>query len=299
MAHELRLRPLFGSSVVSIADVCCRARESGCGPEETSFAHSIAIPRRGVFVRHLGRTETVGDANCAVFFNRLEPYRVSHPLAGGDDCTSFHFSPDVLNEAVRAHQGERDAHPDRPFAHTHGPLSPRTFLLCQRLRQELLAEPSDALRVDEVALCLLNAVLHESHAARGDQALRVRSSTAQAHRKWAESARVVLNRRVGERVLLGEVAKEVHCSPFHLVRVFRRHVGLPIHRYLNRLRLRLAVQRLVEGERRLTELALDLGFSSHAHFCDAFHREFGSPPSGLRRSLGRDRLHEISKNLEA
>jgi AraC-like DNA-binding protein len=32
----------------------------------------------------------------------------------------------------------------------------------------------------------------------------------------------------------------------------------------------------------LTELALDLGYSSHSHFTDAFRREFGVSPAAFR-----------------
>ena len=32
-------------------------------------------------------------------------------------------------------------------------------------------------------------------------------------------------------------------------------------------------------------LALDLGFSDHSHFTNAFREEFGAPPSAFRRVL--------------
>jgi AraC-like DNA-binding protein len=47
----------------------------------------------------------------------------------------------------------------------------------------------------------------------------------------------------------------------------------------------------------LTALALELGFSSHSHFADAFRREFDRTPSDVRRNLGRRALREMSKNL--
>ncbi len=86
---------------------------------------------------------------------------------------------------------------------------------------------------------------------------------------------------------------------YHLSRVFRRQVGLPLHRHLNRLRLRAALERLVDSRERLIEIAFDLGFSSHGHFTAAFHREFGIPPSVFRRRLSTSLLRQLSKNLEA
>jgi AraC-like DNA-binding protein len=82
------------------------------------------------------------------------------------------------------------------------------------------------------------------------------------------------------------VAAEVGWSPFELTRVFRRHTGFPIHRYRRQLRLRTAYSRLAEGETHIGNLALDLGFSTHSHFAEAFRSEFGLSPSDLRDEGG-------------
>src|SRR5262249_18771934 len=97
---------------------------------------------------------------------------------------------------------------------------------------------------------------------------------------------------------LDDVARAVHTSPFHLARLFGERTGLPVHRYLTQLRLRAALDRLAGGASDLTALALDLGFSSHSHFADAFRREFGRTPSDVRKIAGRT-LAEMSKNLKA
>jgi AraC-like DNA-binding protein len=70
-----------------------------------------------------------------------------------------------------------------------------------------------------------------------------------------------------------------------LARIFRRETGLSLHRQLTRLRLRDALEHLANGKPDLTGLALDLGFSSHAHFSHSFRHEFGSTPSEFSRQL--------------
>ena len=72
---------------------------------------------------------------------------------------------------------------------------------------------------------------------------------------------------------------------------------MPVHRYLTLLRLRASLDRLAGGENNLTALALELGFSSHSHFADAFRREFGRTPSDVRRNTSHRTLREMSKNL--
>ena len=79
-------------------------------------------------------------------------------------------------------------------------------------------------------------------------------------------------------------------SPFHLARVFRRETGIPVHRHLTRLRLSQALEELSGGHEDLTELALRIGFSSHAHFTSSFSRTFGVTPSEFRRGATKARL---------
>jgi AraC-like DNA-binding protein len=80
--------------------------------------------------------------------------------------------------------------------------------------------------------------------------------------------------RLCEHLTLDGIARVVYMSPFYLARVFQQRTGMPVHRYLTRLRLRASLERLAEGVNNLTALALELGFSSHSHFADAFRREF-------------------------
>lgn len=282
VAEMIQSRKLFHNDWVSIFDVCCRAGKGGCGGEEATTAHSVAIPRRGVFVRHAHHGESVGDANGALFFNAGDAYRVSHPLPGGDNCLSLHFRGDVLASAVARFAGPETVDRRRPFPHPHGPLGRSAYGRRRALEAALEKDAGDSLAVEERVMELLGAVLSDSFAVRGERPRRQRDDTDQVHRRWTEETRLLLNRRLGQRVLLSDIARDVHCSPFHLVRIFRRRMGVPIHRYLTRLRLRSAIERLRGGEDDLTRLALDLGFSSHAHFTDAFRREFGVAPSGMR-----------------
>ena len=68
-----------------------------------------------------------------------------------------------------------------------------------------------------------------------------RRTTIKAHAEIAESAKAFMAMRCAERLTIEDVSRHVHVSPFHLCRLFRKHAGLPIHRYLNRLRLRVAL----------------------------------------------------------
>ena len=101
----------------------------------------------------------------------------------------------------------------------------------------------------------------------------------------ADAAKAWMATRVMQRLTLARIAAALDCSVFHLCRSFRRATGLTLHDYRNQVRLRLALERLEQGERDLTRLGLDLGYSSHSHFTAAFRRSFGTPPSDARKLL--------------
>src|ERR1051326_6946664 len=97
--HSVRL---FYSPLVTISDWCCRPAETAFGAEEESSGHLLVFPRTGLFVERRARHgDIVGDPTRVHFFNRSEPYRVAHPVSGGDDCTSIRFDDQALVEFLR------------------------------------------------------------------------------------------------------------------------------------------------------------------------------------------------------
>jgi AraC-like DNA-binding protein len=284
-----------------VQDYVCTFGMGGPGDEEEHHANNIVLMRHGVFCKHLGKRSLTADVNHATFFSKGSIVRVSHPADCGDRGTVFTVTPRVLNDIVRELDPSVDEHPDRPFPFVTGPCDSQTFWRHRELVQRIAAQdvqPLEHLWADVTALQLSADVLEAAFAHSGVRKSARRETTEKEHEDRAESAKAYLARSIGERVTLEEVAKAVHASPFHFTRIFQQRVGVPIHRYLTRLRLRVALERLAEGVDDLTALALDLGFSSHSHFTDAFRKEFGKTPSEVRGSATRRTLRQMSKNLE-
>jgi AraC-like DNA-binding protein len=84
---------------------------------------------------------------------------------------------------------------------------------------------------------------------------------------------------------LADIGRDVGLSPFELARRFRQTVGVSVHRFLVRVRIARALERLADGEEDLAALAADLGFASHAHFSETFRRVTRSAPSAVRKRL--------------
>ena len=87
-----------------------------------------------------------------------------------------------------------------------------------------------------------------------------------------------------EPISLKDVAHSVGISKEYLARCFHQETGVTLVTYLNRYRIDRAKARLEEGEGNLTEIALEVGFSSEAYFSRVFRQEVGMPPSEYRQA---------------
>lgn len=86
-----------------------------------------------------------------------------------------------------------------------------------------------------------------------------------------------------EQVRLNEIAAYVGLSEQHLIRSFRKEIGITPIEYLKRYRIKQAKTLLEEGNESITKIALEVGFSDSGYFARVFRRETGMSPSAYRR----------------
>src|SRR5438132_13190852 len=99
-----------------------------------------------------------------------------------------------------------------------------------------------------------------------------------------EAAKRTIASNLDRNVTLRELSTAIRCSPWRLCRAFRRATGQTLTSYRHALRVQAAVEQLRAGRSDLTELALELGYSSHSHFTHVFRRHLGIKPSQVRAS---------------
>ena len=85
-----------------------------------------------------------------------------------------------------------------------------------------------------------------------------------------------------EEITLTDLAETAHFSPWYAHRLFKELTGIPPAEYIRKLRLSEAAKRLKNGKRRITDIAMTLGFESIDGFTRSFFREFGMTPSKYR-----------------
>lgn len=95
----------------------------------------------------------------------------------------------------------------------------------------------------------------------------------------------VQNRIAGtlsERLDVGELAHRFRVSREHLSRVFREQTGTPLHAYITRARLRLAVNLLLQTRLTVKEIAARCGYTEYSAFYRIFRKRIGLSPEELR-----------------
>ena len=289
---------LFESPLLRVRAVRCSAPAGDCGPIEWSLGHTIVFPETGIFVKHLRRhVEIVADSAHALFFTANRAYRVSHPASGGDDCLVLELHPSTLADAIHPVDPAASEAPNAPFRLPAARLSPAVVMRRRLLRHRLLRKMASALEAEETAAELVRESARVGAPVGAERRARHQGRTRRVD--IARATQVTVAAQPSVRWTLATLAARVDCSPFHLAHVFRDVVGMSIHQYHVRARLVAALDHVLDSRRGLSEIGIDLGFTHHSHFSDAFRRAFGVTPSALRRYASTNDSSRLRKFLTA
>ena len=99
-------------------------------------------------------------------------------------------------------------------------------------------------------------------------------------------ARDAMDRAYAEPLDVRAVAAVAYVSEAHFSRSFRAVFGETPHRYLQRRRVERSMFLLRETDRSVTDICLDVGFTSLGTFSRTFREIIGESPSGYRAGHG-------------
>lgn len=98
-----------------------------------------------------------------------------------------------------------------------------------------------------------------------------------------------INDHLTEPFSEGDLAAIAGRSPSAFSRSFRRHTGMALVQYVNRLRINLACQHLMsEAGRSITDICFEVGFNNLSNFNRQFLAQKGMPPSRFRALLAQN-----------
>lgn len=287
LAHRELEKPYFEVPNIPIYETrLIRVGLFRCHPDHPRFedsgaieSHLLVFPRTSVYIQHEGGEKIVTGPNVVMFYNRGQVYRRYVISERGDHCEWFAFDRDLVLDALRPYDGKVEAHPEHPFHLTHGLSDPACYLLQRRVVEHLLsASQPDELFIEESLLWILERTIEKAY--RKPRQTRLEQVT---QRERVRALQAALTTRFQEHLTLETLAAEFDYSPYYLCRIFRQHTGSTIHQYLTQVRLRTALELIPGNENNLTDLAFQLGFSSHSHFTLAFRKAFGVPPTQIQQ----------------
>lgn len=223
----------------------------------------------GVYVHHWGTHSTVGAPGVALFMNRGDIHRTAHPAGCGDRSIELVLSDEFAEPFTRA---PADAFPRR-VVRVHAVLDLEIRLLARAATRGDLT----ALELDERVHGVIERIL----------GMPPVGSLAAGPRATVEAALEYLAWHVAEDADLLTVAAAVGSSPHHLSRLFHAGIGTTLSGFRSELRVRAALERIVDGAPDLSSVACDVGFFDHAHMTRTFRRVLGRIPSELRPDPGR------------
>ena len=265
-ALGIRRRMLCSSELGCVEDF--HAPGNCPAPCGHSAEYQVAFPYAGAFEWHVGVNTVFMDVARVLFVVAGEDYADSHVAGGGHDSVIVTPRLSLLQELCGYAMPSR--HP--AFQRVAKSTTPRMNVRVHRLLH-LKASGRDRLASDELTIALLREALAPTRGVACASSPRV-----------VDRAKQFLHAYLREPISLNEIAQAVHVSGAYLTDAFTRLEGVSLCRYRTRLRLNRALVELPRcGD--ITGLALDLGFSSHAHFSNAFKSQFGVSPSAFRADM--------------
>jgi AraC-like DNA-binding protein len=85
-------------------------------------------------------------------------------------------------------------------------------------------------------------------------------------------------------VSVAELAREAGLTPNYFGERFAHELGMPVHAYLNRLRVEKARDRLERTDDAVTDIALGVGFDTCSYFGKVFRQHTGYTPRAYRKA---------------
>lgn len=280
LATGIRRRTLHSSGLGCIEDF--GAPGDYPAPRGHSPEYQLVLPYAGAFEWHVGATAVFLDATRLLFVGAGEDYADRHVAGCGHDSIIITPCLSTLQELCRHDVPSR--HP--AFQGVAASTTPRIGLRTHRVLR-LEVSGGDPLAGDELMIALLTEALGPAQRRAGTSPPRI-----------VDRAKQFLHAHVCEPISLNQIARAVEVSGAYLTHAFAQSEGVSLCRY--RMRLRLA-RALVDLPRRadIIRLALDLGFSSHGHFTNAFKSHYGVSPSAFRAGCRNPRRGSRSLGLRA
>jgi AraC-like DNA-binding protein len=237
----------------------------------THEGYAIGVIERGAEQFERGKEHHVAPQGSLVVINPGEVHTGSAAVEGGWSYRMLYPDPALLQQAASQMAGRQREVP--LFAEPVIQDETLSRLLLQL--HQALEQPLSSLERESRMLWLM-----------GQLVLRHAIDRPSLHKVGQEhqavrQVREFLEAHYAENITLEQLALIAHLSPFHLLRVFQREVGLPPHTYQTQVRIARA-KNLLSRNWPISEVAFATGFTDQSHLTKQFKRITGVTPGQYR-----------------
>lgn len=232
--------------------------------------------------RSLGGEWEAANVQAGDFFltNTSEPYEMRWQTQDGDTFEVMHLylGLPLIDQAARDLLGKHAT--PVTFLDVSGARDERVRLMLDQLRIELISErqPSPLFArslAQALAVHLVRTYLDPHSVAKRGNALQ-----AYKLRRVIEA----MSECLADDFSLTHLAEIADLSEYHFSRMFKRATGLSPSQYFIRLRMARARHLLLETDRSIIDIGMEVGYSSPSHFSQVFRREVGATPRAYRQA---------------
>lgn len=103
-----------------------------------------------------------------------------------------------------------------------------------------------------------------------------------------------IENNITRTISLEEISAHFYVSAFHFNRIFKTVVGISLKQYILGRKLTQSLERLLDGDRSVIDVAYDFGFEYPEVYSRAFKKQLGISPSIYKKEKGKaDRVEKV------
>ncbi len=242
---------------------------------------TLVFPVTPTYIEKAYAKPFLSDATRVNIYDGVQPYQRQALDPRGDQCHWFEFTTKDFYQALQLSDFRDFQVSENAVNLDQITIQPKLFLTQLKLLSALRNGELSAEAGYEQGLLLLDCVL----TLQTDS--NIACLSAKKRNAWqalANGAQQMIATCPEDNISVDWIAKQLNSSAFHLCRVFKAVFGMSLHQYRLMLRLSLGLVRLMDNQS-ITDIAMNMGFASLAHFSTAMQKAVGCNPREIRRQL--------------
>ncbi|HEV2664008.1 MAG TPA: AraC family transcriptional regulator [Blastocatellia bacterium] len=265
----MRTTAFSGRRLASVDAGWCRVSYRAYEPDAVLDRHAHAHPAINcVLAGTLRETTSAGVVPLDIDEVYVRPAEVPHTNVFGHNGSRL-----LVIEVCERSPTRVGSLPDL-FSRPHVVRSRRVNGYARRLvREARFSDGASLLAVEGLVLCL-SAVLVRAEL----------GTEVQLRGRWLEATRSYIDEHFLQPIRLRTLSNVARVHPSHLTRAFKQAVGLTPAVYQRQAQIRWVSRELRDGNKTISQIAIEAGFADHSHLTRAYRAATGSLPSAVRRA---------------